>query len=71
MRTYWFLIEDDRYSVPTLQFVTARDEGAARRIAHTRLADSPHHKRVEVLEDDRFLFRLDLASGGGERRVSD
>ena len=27
--------------------------------------------RVEVLEDDRFLFRLDSHGGGVEQRVSD
>lgn len=58
MHTYSLYVEDDRYSVPTLEFVTASDVTAALRVASAKLADSPHHRGVEVREDDRFLIEL-------------
>jgi hypothetical protein len=57
MRTYSLYIEDDRYSVPTLQFVTAGDDAEIRRLAEAMLA-KPHHQSVEVREGDVVLFRL-------------
>lgn len=72
MRTYTFFIEDDRYGVPTLLFVTAKDERAARRRARAELADSPHYRGIEVREDDRLLFRLvpPVYVGHRDRRIS-
>ena len=72
MHTYSFYIEDERYSVPTLRFVAARNGREARRLARDELASSDHRLRVEVREDDRFLFRLVQPVTGrqGERRVS-
>ncbi|HZZ90441.1 MAG TPA: hypothetical protein VFE13_19085 [Caulobacteraceae bacterium] len=55
MRTFNLFIEDDRYTVPTLAFVTARDKRAALRLAMRRLEESPHHLCVEVCEGDDFL----------------
>lgn len=57
MRTYALYIEDDRYSVPTLQFVTAAADDEVRRIAKELLA-KPHHRKVEVREGDTVLFQL-------------
>jgi hypothetical protein len=55
METYTFYIEDDRYSVPTLMFVTTWGEDHARRLALDELAE-PHHIAVEVRIDDEPLF---------------
>ena len=57
MRTFTFYIEDERYSVPTLLFVTTRDEAHARRLARQKLAE-PHHLSVEVRDGDDVLFKL-------------
>ena len=57
MRTYTLYIEDDRYSVPTLLFTTAVDDDAALRFANDVLA-KPHHRSVEVRDDDVVVFRL-------------
>jgi hypothetical protein len=46
--TYEFYIDDDRYSVPTLQLVTAADHVEALQLALALLNDGPHHKGVEV-----------------------
>jgi len=59
LREYTFHIQDDRYSVPTLEFVVVRDEVRARELAAKRLHASEHHLAVEVFEDDALLFRLD------------
>jgi hypothetical protein len=58
VQTYALYIEDDRYSVPTLLFVTANDDSAIRRIANEKLSE-PHHKAVEVLEGEQILVRIE------------
>lgn len=55
MRNYTLYIEDDRYSVPPLEFVTAADD-AARRIAREKLSNR-HHLAVEVRENERVIGR--------------
>ena len=57
MRNYILYIEDDRYSVPTLEFVTAADDAAARRIAREKLSNR-HHLAVEVRENERVIGRV-------------
>lgn len=57
VRTFSFYIHDTRYSVPTLKLVQALDEGEARLQAMALLDESAHHNAIEVLEDDRPLFR--------------
>jgi len=57
MRDFTFLIHDRRYSVPTLQLVSAPSSVRAREIASARLAASPEHLAVDVLEDGVLLFR--------------
>lgn len=61
MRTFSFYIHDRRYSVPTLQIVTVRDEIRARELAQQRLEEGDYHLAVEVLEGQTELFRLDRA----------
>lgn len=62
MRTFSFYIHDKRYSVPTLQIVTVRDEARARELASQRLDETDHHLEVEVHEEDTELFRLRRAA---------
>jgi hypothetical protein len=58
MRTLSFFIEDDRYAVPTLDFVTAPDRRRALALAKRRLGESSHHLAVDVFEDDKPLGHL-------------
>ncbi len=60
MQDYTFQVHDDRYAVPTLEFVTAKDDMRARELAEKRLRASTHHLAVEVFEDDAMLFRVEL-----------
>jgi hypothetical protein len=55
METYTFYVEDDRYSVPTLLFVTTSSPDCARRLALDKLFE-PHHIAVEVRIGDVPLF---------------
>ena len=58
MRTFSFYIHDRRYTVPTLQIVTVRDEARARELAQQRLDEADHHLAVEVVEGQQELFRI-------------
>lgn len=58
VRTFSFYIHDARYSVPTLKLVQASNEREARLQAQAWLDESAHHEAIEVLEDERALFRL-------------
>jgi hypothetical protein len=68
VQTYALYIEDDRYSVPTLLFVTTADDAAVRRIAREKLSE-PHHLAVEVRLDERVLFRLAPPSHDSDRSL--
>ena len=61
MRTFSCFVTDDRYAVPTLTFLMVADEALARELALRRLLESPHHRRVEVLEDGEPVFSRDRA----------
>lgn len=58
MRAFELFIEDDRYTVPTLDIVTAHDAARALALAKERLEASPHHLGVEICEGERVLARL-------------
>jgi hypothetical protein len=58
MRIFSFFLEDDRYSVPSLEFVSVETVAGAKKLAAARLASSAHHVRIEVREDDRSVFEL-------------
>jgi hypothetical protein len=58
MRTFTFLVHDDRYAVPTVGLVSAADETRAKHLATERLVESAHHTRVDVLNDDTRLFSV-------------
>jgi hypothetical protein len=59
MRTFSCFVTDDRYSVPTLTFLMVADAALARELALRRLLESPHHQKVEVLEDGEPVFTRD------------
>jgi hypothetical protein len=63
LKTYTLYIHDDRYSVPSLDAVTVRDDERAREIGQNRLVVSPHYHLVEVWEDDRFIDKFARAIG--------
>ena len=56
MRTFSCFITDDRYAVPTLTFLLVADEAFARELALRRLLESPHHRKIEVLENGEPVF---------------
>jgi len=56
MSTFTFYIQDDRYEVPTMDFVIAQNEARARVRATERLLESTHHIAVEVYEGDDLRF---------------
>ena len=56
--TFELYVDDDRYSVPTLHLVTARDAQTAVALAEARLADSAHHRGVELWQSGRRLLAL-------------
>ena len=51
-------VDDDRYSVPTLHLIAARDEAHAMAVAQARLDESHHHCGVELWQDGRRLAAL-------------
>ena len=59
MNTYTLYIHDDRYSVPSLDAITVRDDERAREVAANRLTVSPHYHLIEVWEDDRFIDKFE------------
>jgi hypothetical protein len=61
LKTYTLYIHDDRYSVPSLDAVTVRDDERAREVGANRLAVSPHYQLIEVWEDDRFVGKFERA----------
>ncbi|MGI8840975.1 MAG: hypothetical protein ACR2F8_09400 [Caulobacteraceae bacterium] len=58
MKTYVLYIHDDRYTVPTLDSITAEGDQRAHQLAAKRLASSPHYHGAELWEDDRLVERL-------------
>ena len=61
LKTYTLYIHDDRYSVPSLDAVTVRDDDRAREVGKNRLAVSAHYRMIEVWEDDRFIDKFERA----------
>ena len=56
MRTFACYITDDRFSVPMLSFIIAADELRARELALRELMESPHHQRLEMLENGQPIY---------------
>ena len=61
LNVYTLYIEDDRYSVPTLDILTAADDAEALRLAAERQSSSPHYRAIEIRLDDRFVARTPMA----------
>jgi hypothetical protein len=55
---YTIYIEDDRYSVPTIDILLADDDQHAKVLAEGRLISSPHYTAVEVWQDERVVCAL-------------
>jgi hypothetical protein len=64
VRTFEFYIEDERYSVSTLEVLLVEDEARARVLAERRLNDSPTHVAVTVRENNHVLFVLARSQSG-------
>lgn len=45
---YELYVHDERYSVPTLHLLNPASQCEARRIAEACLAESAHHRRIEL-----------------------
>jgi hypothetical protein len=63
MHTFELFIEDDRYTVPTLEFVMVRDVARARELASERMFASSHHTGIEVRHCGRRLFQMSRPNG--------
>ena len=59
LKTYLLYIHHDRSGVPKLEVITAPNDSAARDLARQRLDESPHHRLVEIWEDDRAVGRIE------------
>jgi len=64
VKTYQMFIEDSRYTVPTLKFVTAADGGRARNLAEATLLENKFHQGVEVYLSSLWLFGVGSLAGG-------
>jgi hypothetical protein len=62
MDAFSFFIEDDRYTVPTLEFVLVADMARAKQMASERLIASPHHLSIAVHRHGRQIFRVARAT---------
>jgi hypothetical protein len=59
VKTYFFYIHDDRYSVPNFEALDADDDDDARSRAAKRLFASRHYRQIEVFaEDQQLLWRV-------------
>ena len=61
MKPYFLFVEDDRYTVPTLDTINAHDDERAIAHAAKRLAASSHYRAIEIWEDERLVARLTRA----------
>jgi len=58
MAIFTFYVRDDRYDVPTREFVITQSEERARVRAVDRLLESPHHTAIEVYQGQDLRFSL-------------
>jgi hypothetical protein len=59
MKIYLLYVHDDRYSVPTLDTISVRNDAQAIELAIKRLAASPHYQAVDLWEGDRLVAGFD------------
>jgi hypothetical protein len=55
---YTLYIEDDRYSVPTIDILQALDDVQALALAAERLSASAHYLSAEIWADERLVGRI-------------
>jgi len=65
MTSFEVFVHDDRYSVPTLQLISADDDFEAREAAQALLRASPHHLGIELWRGGDMIAALGACS---ERR---
>ena len=58
MKSFQFLVTDDRYTVPTLVFVESLSKAAAKALAKRQLESDRHYRAVEVWEGDAMIYSL-------------
>ena len=63
-------VEDDRYAVPTLRLLVAADDLSARELAAKVLAESEHHRGVEVRSGDRSVVLLGACASSSRQRCA-
>ena len=56
-------VDDDRYAVPTLQFIAASDEADALRNLERLVQESPHHLGGELCLEGHLLARIGALAG--------
>ena len=71
-----YFIWDDRRTVPSLVLVVGRTEDQVREMAIDDLRTNPHRYAIEVMADDRLVFRvtrddLSLVGDGDPREQCD
>jgi hypothetical protein len=58
VRDFSLLTLDERYSIPTMRFLTAASVPRAREHAERILGESPHHLGIEVWAGEVLQFRI-------------
>jgi hypothetical protein len=64
VKTYFFYIEDDRYRLPNLFAFTALDDAQALLAAQSKLAESLHHRSIDIFDEDRLVARIARGDDG-------
>ena len=64
------LIHDDRYTIPTVRLLEAADAETALELGRRALAETEHHRGVELWRDDERLATLGAAGRVDSRRSS-
>jgi|HubBroStandDraft_1064217.scaffolds.fasta_scaffold14370_5 hypothetical protein len=65
LKTYFAYVTDDRYQAPTLLAWQSQYDSAVMVMARAYLAASPHHQKIEVYDDDRFVGRVERPRPSG------
>jgi hypothetical protein len=69
LNVYTLYIEDDRYSVPSIDILMASSDEQAEELAGLRLASSPHYLSVAVWRDEQLV--CELADPGASDAAAD
>jgi hypothetical protein len=66
LNVYILYIHDDRYSVPTVDSLTAIDDDSAKQRLRERLEASAHYFAVALWQDERLVERIEKTHGAGQ-----